>query len=1156
MTARITLRDKYEQKQGRVYLSSIQALVRVLLDQAQRDRAAGLKTSGFVSGYRGSPIGTFDSALWSVPDLLDQHRIRFLPGLNEELAATAVRGTQELDWFGKSCAQGVFSMWYGKGLGVDRAHEAIKLGNLEGTSATGGVLLVAGDDHGGKSSVSSHQSEQVLMAAHVPILAPSGTGDILSYGVFGYALSRFSGLYVSLKCVTDALDLTASIAVPDRNRPFAIPEDFALPPGGLNLRPSVPQIAQEELTVVHRLPAAQAFARANRIDRVVVDTGAPRLVIVSVGKAYLDTRQALADLGFDDGKCASAGVRVYKPALVWPLEPQALRAAVRDVPTVLVVEEKRPVVEDQLKVAIYGRGSQRIFGKRSPEGACLLPAFGELNPTKVRDALMTVLRACGIADGETEARYAHFAALKNRVETVGGAEISRPAFFCAGCPHNTGTRIPDGSSTMGATGCHALPAYMPDAATMRPMTMGAEGMPFLGVSHLVELPHMFANMGDGTYAHSGLLAIRAAIAAGVNLTYKILYNDAVAMTGGQPVEGSPSPYAIAAQVKAEGAAPVVVVYDPAEAFDPNLLPRGVEAFERDQMEAVQKRFRNVKGVSVIIYVQTCAAEKRRRRKRKTFPDPDRRVFINPTVCEGCGDCSVQSNCIAIAPLETEFGRKRQIDQSACNKDFSCVKGFCPSFVTLEGATLAKRQRAREDFQAEAAKLPLPAPAQLASGSYNVLITGIGGTGVLTVGAVLGMAVHVEGKACSIMDMTGMAQKGGAVSSHVRIADSEDQLFNARLDIGMTHALIGCDLIVSASADVVKTVISDQSMAVLNTDVASTGDFAANPKLDLRAERFGKVLAKALGSVEPARLAASSLALALTGDTIATNMLMLGYAAQSGMLPVSIGAIEQAIRINGTAVDQNLAVFAAGRLAAADPERFSSQMRVTPQQFDDSIDGLIASRIALLEQYQNRYYALSYADFVAGVRATIAAAGVPDSDDFVRAVARTLGKLMAYKDEYEVARLHSASAFQEALAAQFTGKPKLTFHLAPPFLPGIDPATGRPRKRAFGPWMMPAFGMLRRFKFLRGTPFDPFGYTAERRAERRLIADYRALIEQVSACLTPQNLAAATALAEAASEVKGFGPVKEASIAAYEARKAALMQAFEQPLSTPLQECAA
>ena len=1145
MTADISLDDKYVQPSGRVYLSSIQALVRVLLDQRARDQAAGLNTAGFVSGYRGSPIGTFDNALWSSSRLLEQGQIKFNPGLNEELAATAVRGTQELDWFGRSNVQGVFGMWYAKGLGVDRAHEALKLGNLEGTSATGGVLAIAGDDHGGKSSVSSHQSEQVLMAAHMPILTPSGTAEILEYGIFGYALSRFSGQYVALKCVTDALDLASSILLPDRNRPLIVPSDVLPPPGGFNLRPAMPQIAQEELTIMHRLPATQAFVRANGVDRIIFDTPNAALTVISAGKSYLDTRQALADLGYDEAKCRAMGIRLYKPALTWPLEPAGLKAAALGASAVLVVEEKRPVIEEQVKVTLFGAQAPRVFGKTGPDGRPLLANYGELNPSAVREALIQTLRSLDLADEEAVARHARFDEMKRHNILVGGSDTIRPPSFCSGCPHSTSTKTPDGSMTMGATGCHAMPAYLPGAPFMRPMTMGAEGMPYLGISHLVDMPHMFANMGDGTYAHSGLLAIRAAVAANVNLTYKILYNDAVAMTGGQPVEGAPSPYAIAAQLKAEGVKPVVVVYDPAENFDPQLLESGIEFYERGELNNVQLRLRQVSGVSAIVYVQTCAAEKRRRRKRKQFPDPDKRLFINSEVCEGCGDCSVQSSCIAISPLETEFGRKRQIDQSACNKDYSCLKGFCPSFVTVEGGRVARKPAPVDDLAAMAAKLPVPSVAPTDDHGCNILITGIGGTGVLTVGAILGMAAHLDGKACSVMDMTGLAQKGGAVTSHVRVSDDESRIFNARFDAGMTDTLIGCDLIVSAGADVLKTLRPDHSRAALNLDVASTGDFARNPKLDLRAGRFAALVRKAMNQ-DPEGFHATELAVALTGDAIATNMIMLGYAAQQGMLPVSVAAIEKAIRINGTAVAQNLQVFAAGRLAAAAPERLPS-FKPTRPQFDDSLEGILASRTAHLTKYQNAAYAGRYTDFVADIANRVAARNLAGGELFVREVALSLAKLMAYKDEYEVARLFSADSFRQMLAQQFEGDYKISFNLASDLLmSGTDPATGRPKKRQFGAWMLYGFRLLQKFKVLRGTAFDPIGYLPERKMERRLIDEYRALILGIVDRLSPQTLETGIEIAAAAGEIRGYGPVKLSSVEDYRARLATLLAAFESP----------
>jgi indolepyruvate ferredoxin oxidoreductase len=1144
MTRTVSLDDKYQQLTGSVFLSSIQALVRLPIDQGRRDRAAGLSTAGFISGYRGSPIGTFDAALWGQQQLLADHNVRFLPGLNEELAATAVRGTQQLAWFGKAKVAGIFSIWYGKGLGADRAAEALKLGNLEGAAAQGGVLVVVGDDHGGKSSVSAHQSEQVLIAGMMPILYPATTADILEFGLFGWALSRFSGLYVAMKCVTDTLDLSSTVVLPDLHHAHVAPFDLVQAPGGLNLRPAMTQLFQEDLTVNSRLPAAQAFARANGIDKIVVDTSRPVLTLVSAGKAYLDLRQALVDLGLDEDKCASVGIRIYKPGMIWPLDPAGAARAAAGAREMLVVEEKRSIMEDQLAVALFGAAHRpTLLGKRDPDGSTLLPSFGELNPSIVRDALMRRLRALGLADADMEKRYQQFERLKSRSGAVGGSSLIRPAFFCSGCPHNTSTKVPLGSQAMGATGCHAMPAYLPNSVTMRPVTMGAEGLPWLGIEHLVDMPHVFQNMGDGTYVHSGLLAIRAAVAAGATMTYKILYNDAVAMTGGQPVEGSPSPYAIVKQLLAERVQPVVVVYDPAEKIDSGLLPVGVESYPRSELDCIQRRLREVKGVSAIVYVQTCAAEKRRRRRRGQFPDPDLRVFINPEVCEGCGDCSVQSNCISVQPLETELGRKRTIDQSSCNKDFSCVMGFCPSFVTVRGTKRLTAPAADTPLDAELSRLPAAMVARSALRSYNVLVTGIGGTGVLTAGSILGMAAHIEGKYCTVMDMTGLAQKGGAVTSHIRIAEEPGMLTNARFDLGMSDLLIGCDLIVAAGADVLKTVKPGVTRAILNSDVASTGEFARNRDLDLGSDKLEALVRRALDSVEPRVVPATRIALKFLGDSIATNLFMLGCAAQAGYLPVSVTSLEQAITLNGVSVKQNQRTFALGRLAVVAPEKLLDDIEASVPQHR-SLEEIVRDRSARLTRYQNDAYARHYTDFIAEIGRRVAARKLTGGERFLREVAQSLAQVMAYKDEYEVARLHSDPQFWKSLRDKYGEHLQPTFHLAPPLFSRVDPATGRPRKQIYGAWMARGFALLQHFKFLRGSVLDPFGYLNERRRERRRIEEYRQLIDSISERLDTDNIAAGIAIAAAIREVRGYGPIKDAAAQAYAKRLESLRADFE------------
>ena len=1149
MTKTVTsLDDKYLQLTGRVSLSSNQALVRLPLDQARRDRAAGLKTAGYISGYRGSPLGVYDSALWGAQKLLDKHAIRFVPGLNEELAVSGIRGTQELAWFGKSEFEGCFGLWYGKGIGVDRACESLKLGNLEGSSAKGGFLAVAGDDHGGKSSDSAHQSEQTLMAAFLPILYPATIGEIIEYGLFGWAMSRYSGSYVALKCVTDTLDLTATIELPDIHRIYTPPTDIVLPPQGLNLRPNQPPLVEEDLMVNRRLPAATAFARANGIDRTVIDGERRTLGIVTAGKAYLDTRQALADLGLDPVECRRLGIRVYKPGLIWPMDKERLVEFARGHAAVLIVEEKRPVMEDQVARHLYSVGADQraaIAGKQDLQGAPLLPAAGELTPAHVRRAILGMCEQLGIADNSLKARAAALRHLESRAATLGAGQV-RPAYFCSGCPHNTSTNIPDGSLALGGIGCHGLVAVVMDRNTLQFMPMGHEGSNWTSVGPLVDTPHVFANMGDGTYSHSGILAIRAAVASNSNITYKVLYNDAVAMTGGQPVELKMTPIDVVNQLLSEGVKPVRLVSDQPDQYS-GKLPAGVTVHHRDQLEDVQRELRELKGVSGIVYEQTCAAEKRRRRKRGLLADPDKRVFINPEVCEGCGDCSVQSNCISVLPLETEFGRKRKIDQSTCNKDYSCVKGFCPSFVTITGAKIAKRSGANaERFDQYIAQLPQPALAALDANGYNVMVAGIGGTGVLTIGALIGMAAHLDHKGCTVLDLTGMAQKGGSVTSHIRIGPDPASIYTSRLNEGMTDVLIACDMIVGSGATVLKTMRPGSSAAIVNTDVAPTGDFQTHKNIQYNGQTMHVAIEDALDGGPLFDLPASDLATELTGDSIGTNILMLGFAAQKGLLPLTIASLEQAIRLNGTFVEGNLRTFALGRLAAHSPDVLTRELHGRVEVPLSTVDDVLASRMRRLSAYQDAKYAETYRDFVNDIRGRVAARQLKgrDAEAFTRQVALSLGRLMAYKDEYEVARLYTDPKFMQQVREQFAGDFEMTIHLAPPTLPGHD-SDGRPKKRAFAAWWtLRLFKVLTKLKSLRGTAFDPFGYTAERRMERKLIGDYRTLVERIVNGMNPGNLKAATELAAAAGDIAGYGPVKDAAVAAYEASLPGLLQSFE------------
>lgn len=1143
----VTLQDKYLQRTGRVFISSNQALVRLPLDQARRDRAAGWKTAGYISGYRGSPLGVYDAALWSAQKLLDSHDIRFAPGLNEELAVSAIRGTQELEWFGNSRYEGVFGLWYGKGIGVDRACESLKLGNLEGTSVKGGFLAVAGDDHGGKSSDSAHQSEHTLIAAFLPILYPATIAEIIEFGLFGWALSRYSGLYVALKCITDTLDLSASIELPDAYHAYVTPVDVRLPPGGLNLRKNQPPLADEQLLVEHRLPAATAFARANLIDRCIMDGERRTLAIVSAGKAFLDVRQALSDLSIDEQASRRLGIRLYKAGLVWPMDRQRLIEFAAGSTALLVVEEKRPVMEEQIARHLYALAADNrpaLAGKQDLSGAPLLPSIGELSVPQVRRAIATVLEQLGIRDERIEQRLALHRDIETRAPSAGGGRV-RPAYLCSGCPHNTSTRIPEGSLALGGIGCHGLVAVVMDRNTMQFMPMGHEGANWASVGPLVDTPHVFANMGDGTYSHSGILAIRAAIASKANITYKLLFNDAVAMTGGQPVELPMTPVDMVRQLISEGVRPVRLVSDRPERYSGTVLPADASFHHRDELEPIQRELRQIPGVSAIVYEQTCAAEKRRRRKRGLLEDPDRRLFINPEVCEGCGDCSTASNCLSVQPLETEFGRKRKIDQSSCNKDYSCQNGFCPSFVTVRRAKIQTRAATEPDRLKRAiAELPPPPVSLLGPDGYNILVTGIGGTGVLTIGALVGMAAHLDGKGCSILDMTGMAQKGGAVTSHIRIASDPAAIHASRLSDAMADLLLACDLIVASGPMILRAIRPRHTTAILNSDVVPTGEFQSNKSLELGEDHMRAAVIESLGGGKLHELAANRLATGLTGDSIGTNVLMLGYAIQKGLLPVSLTAIREAIRLNGTFVESNLRTLDLGRLAAHAPGALDQELSGETREVSlATVDDVLASRTRLLTAYQNVRYAEAYRGFINDIRAGVEVRHIEGGDRFVREVALTLGRLMTYKDEYEVARLYTDPQFMRGLREQFSGELHLTFHLAPPLLPGRDLAA-RPRKRAFGRWILPVFRVLAAMKGLRGTAFDPFGYTTERRMERRLIEDYRALIGGIVGRLERQNLAAGIELAAAARQIAGYGPVKSASVSDYACGLPRLMEAFE------------
>ncbi len=1151
----VTLDDKYDLTKSQVFLSGTQAILRILLTQRERDRRAGLNTAGFVSGYRGSPLGGLDQQLFRARKQLEQANIVFQPGINEELAATACWGAQQAEMRGEGKYDGVFGLWYGKGPGVDRAGDVFRHANLAGSSPHGGVLALMGDDHTAESSTNAHQTEFAFIDHMIPILNPAGVQEMLDYGIYGYALSRFAGTWCAYKCVKDNVESTASVDGAIDRVKIAIPE-FQMPPGGLNIRPNdLDFLAQEVRLHEFKRAAALAFVQANSLNKIIFSGGsAARIGIITVGKSYLDVRQALDDLGIDEGRANALGLRLYKIACPWPLDPVGLMAFARGLDQIIVVEEKRSLLEVQVKEELYGSASQpQVIGKRDEHGDWLFHVKGALDPNDIAIAvgerLLKVAHSDEIADKVSRLRQ--FQAMLAEGKDVG----SRIPYFCSGCPHNTSTKVPEGSRAYAGIGCHFMASWM-DRSTEGFTQMGGEGANWVGEEKFSTRGHVFQNLGDGTYNHSGSLAIRFALAAKTNVTYKILFNDAVAMTGGQHHDGNLTVDMIARQVRAEGVERIALVSDDIEKYGGIAFPANMSLNHRDDLDTVQRELSREPGVSVLIYDQTCAAEKRRRRKRGQYPDPDKRIIINELVCEGCGDCGVKSNCVSVQPQETEFGRKRRIDQSNCNKDFSCVNGFCPSFVTVHGAK-PKKAEALVKAGVAAPLLPEPAQPDLANG-WACIVTGIGGTGVVTIGAILGMAAHLEGKGCGMIDMAGLAQKGGAVSSHIRLARTPDDINAIRVSAGKADMILGCDLVVTGSKKVLAAMREGHTLSVVNTAEVMPGDFARNADYSLPAERLKRAITAATGKERTAFVDATGLASALFGNSIAANMFMLGFAHQRGGVPLSAAAIEKGIALNGEAVAMNLAAFQHGRLAAHDPAAIEALVAPVRQptavrHLSQTLDEMVARRVEFLTAYQNAAYAQRYAGLVARIRMA-EKARAPGKSGLAEAVARYAFKLMAYKDEYEVARLYTDGTFAKQVAATFDGATRLEFHLAPPLLGKKDPNTGEPLKTTFGPWMLKAFGALAKLKALRGTRFDPFGYTEERRTERRLIGEYEGLMDYVSARLNPDNHAIALALASIPEKIRGFGPVKARHLDAALAEQATLREQFEQG-SAPLKMAA-
>ena len=1175
----VTLDDKYALDYGRAFMSGVQALVKLPMLQRLRDQQLGKNTAGFISGYRGSPLGGYDQALVKAEKYLKTQNIIFQPGVNEELAATALWGTQQLGFAppGSNKFDGVFGIWYGKGPGVDRCSDVFKHANMAGTTPWGGVIAVAGDDHISKSSTAAHQSDHIFKACGTPVFFPSTVQEILDLGIHAFALSRFSGVWSGMKTIQEIVESSATAMIDPHRVQIKIPTDFQMPPGGLHIRWPDHALDQEARLFHYKWYAALAYIRANRLNYNVIEGQRDRLGLIASGKAFNDTRQALLDLGLDDATCRQVGIRLHKVGVVWPLEAQLTREFATGLQEILVIEEKRQVIEYQLKEELYNwRADVRpnVLGKfnegegdfsggewsnPNPTANTLLRANADLSPAIIARAIAQRLKKLGVSADIAARIDTQLAILEAKqsamqvIELGGGPSAERQPWFCSGCPHNTSTKVPEGSRAMAGIGCHFMSIWM-DRATVGFTQMGGEGVPWVGQQPFSHDQHMFANLGDGTYFHSGMLAVRQSIAAGVNITYKILYNDAVAMTGGQQVGERPEGHSvvqIAQSMRAEGAIKIIVVTDEPEKYETVTgLPDGVAIEHRDELDRIQREFRSILGTTVIIYDQTCATEKRRRRKRGTLVDPPKRVVINELVCEGCGDCGVQSNCLSVEPMETEFGRKRQINQSTCNKDYSCVKGFCPSFVTVEGGQLKKKAKGKGPSPFEMGVLPEPVPPTL-TGVWGIVVAGVGGTGVITIGQLLGVASHLEGKGIVTQDAGGLAQKGGATWSHVLIGASQEAIRTTRVSMAAADLIIGCDPIVAASKETMMRMRAGRTHVALNSNATPTAAFVKNANWVNPSDACVHEVVQAVGLDAVGAFNADAAASQLMGDTIYTNPMLLGYAWQKGWIPLSHASLTRAIELNAVAVEQNKTAFQWGRRAAHDAGAFQSLLnpgQVVAFTKRSSVDELIAKRVEFLTDYQNAAYARDYAAFVQKVRQVDEAVG-GKSLALTQAVARYLFKLMAYKDEYEVARLHTDARFHARINAMFEGDFKVHYHLAPPLVAKKN-ARGELLKQQFGPWMLTVFKVLARFKGLRGTALDLLGRTEERRAERALIAEYRDSLDEILVGLTgadrESRYAVALEIARIPEQIRGFGHVKERNLQAARQNWAALLAQFRHP----------